>query len=490
MAGDQQQGVVDADAEADHGGHGGRGGADVGRSGQDGQPGRADAETDEGGADREARADDGPEGQDQDQQRCEHADQLAAAGHRGGGGVGQVASELDLDAGVAGRLHGLLERLEVAHQVGVGDRHVVGDGEQRGVAVGGHPGFGDGGDVVHRREVGPERGDDGGSERLVVVGDDDRRCVAGARHVLPEQVDAGLGLRALDVPVVVRLAAGDGGEPEEEDGGEQPEAERAPRVQRGAAAEAVERARHCRSFVGGRDQVSAGLCGRPLGPHLGPTWKVRDDASMHPALADASATPYWLDTHRPSSAPAAPRRPPASPTCAWSAAGTPGSGPPCWPRIATPNRDVVLLEGNRIGWAASGRNGGFCAASLTHGHANGHERWPEEMETLDRLGRDNLDAIEETIARYGIRCDFERPGAITVATEPHQVAWLREMADAVPGSRFLDQAADPRRGRLTDLPRRRPRAARRGPAPSGTPGVGAGRGGRAARRPHPRGELR
>ncbi|MFF3601961.1 FAD-dependent oxidoreductase, partial [Kitasatospora indigofera] len=32
-----------------------------------------------------------------------------------------------------------------------------------------------------------------------------------------------------------------------------------------------------------------------------------------------------------------------------------------------PGASVVLLEGKRIGWAASGRNGGFCEASLTHG---------------------------------------------------------------------------------------------------------------------------
>jgi len=30
---------------------------------------------------------------------------------------------------------------------------------------------------------------------------------------------------------------------------------------------------------------------------------------------------------------------------------------------------VVLVEGHRVGWAASGRNGGFCDASLTHGTA-------------------------------------------------------------------------------------------------------------------------
>ena len=38
---------------------------------------------------------------------------------------------------------------------------------------------------------------------------------------------------------------------------------------------------------------------------------------------------------------------------------------------ANPGRSVVLIEGHRIGWAASGRNGGFCEASLTHGAATG-----------------------------------------------------------------------------------------------------------------------
>ena len=47
---------------------------------------------------------------------------------------------------------------------------------------------------------------------------------------------------------------------------------------------------------------------------------------------------------------------------------------------------MVVLEGERIGWAASGRNGGFCDASLTHGTLNGVDRFPNEMDTLERLG--------------------------------------------------------------------------------------------------------
>ncbi|MGW6533385.1 NAD(P)/FAD-dependent oxidoreductase [Streptomyces venezuelae] len=92
-----------------------------------------------------------------------------------------------------------------------------------------------------------------------------------------------------------------------------------------------------------------------------------------------------------------------------------------------PERDVVLVEGREVGWAASGRNGGFCAASLTHGIANGLSRWPGEIAQLEELGARNLDEIEAAVKRYSIDCDFERTGEIDVATEPHQMAELREM---------------------------------------------------------------
>jgi glycine/D-amino acid oxidase-like deaminating enzyme len=105
-----------------------------------------------------------------------------------------------------------------------------------------------------------------------------------------------------------------------------------------------------------------------------------------------------------------------------------------------PSRSVLLVESRRLGWAASGRNGGFCASSLTHGGDNGRSRWPDEMDVLDRLGEENLDGIEATIRDHGLDCDFERTGEMSVAVEPHQVEWIREMA-AESGGRFLDQDA-------------------------------------------------
>jgi glycine/D-amino acid oxidase-like deaminating enzyme len=107
---------------------------------------------------------------------------------------------------------------------------------------------------------------------------------------------------------------------------------------------------------------------------------------------------------------------------------------------ANPERSVVVVEGNRVGWAASGRNGGFCDASLTHGAGNGRERFPDEFATLQRLGVENLSAIEAAVGRYGIDCDFDRTGTITVATEDYQVAELREAAES-DGATFLDQQA-------------------------------------------------
>ncbi|MFI1934233.1 NAD(P)/FAD-dependent oxidoreductase [Streptomyces sp. NPDC020330] len=111
-----------------------------------------------------------------------------------------------------------------------------------------------------------------------------------------------------------------------------------------------------------------------------------------------------------------------------------------------PDRDVVLIEGHEVGWAASGRNGGFCAASLTHGLANGVERWPDEIAKLEELGERNLDAIEAAVARYGIDCEFERTGEIDVATEPHQLQELREWHEeivglGITGVDFLDRDA-------------------------------------------------
>lgn len=94
-----------------------------------------------------------------------------------------------------------------------------------------------------------------------------------------------------------------------------------------------------------------------------------------------------------------------------------------------PDQKIVLVDAERVGWAASGRNGGFVDASLTHGLANGKARWPNEIETLEAMGRENLNGMQDDIQRLGLDVDWQRTGMLAVATEPHQVAWLQEAAE-------------------------------------------------------------
>ncbi len=94
--------------------------------------------------------------------------------------------------------------------------------------------------------------------------------------------------------------------------------------------------------------------------------------------------------------------------------------------IEHPEWAIVILEGERIAGGASGRNGGFVAASLTHGFSNGLSRWPSEMPELLRLGSQNLTQIGERITQLGIDCDWLVSGEIDVATQKYQVKDLED----------------------------------------------------------------
>ena len=94
-----------------------------------------------------------------------------------------------------------------------------------------------------------------------------------------------------------------------------------------------------------------------------------------------------------------------------------------------PEREVIVLEQRETGAGASGRNGGFCTYSLTHGFMNGYGRYKSEMATIERMGRENLDGIETTIRKYGIECDFEWNGELRVAIQEWQMESMVKEAE-------------------------------------------------------------
>jgi glycine/D-amino acid oxidase-like deaminating enzyme len=167
-------------------------------------------------------------------------------------------------------------------------------------------------------------------------------------------------------------------------------------------------------------------------PKSTPTFFENAEITIDPALCAASLRDtkravYWLDS---------PLRPDAHPplredtTCDLLVVGGGYTG--LWTALQAKERDpeteVVLLEARWITSEASGRNGGFCEASLVHGESNGEQHLPKENECLTRLGFENLAGLIDTINRYGIDCDLIQEGGLAVATEPHQDAWLREEA--------------------------------------------------------------
>ena len=166
-----------------------------------------------------------------------------------------------------------------------------------------------------------------------------------------------------------------------------------------------------------------------------------EDQRYLDAIADADPYPYWFDdADEPESNPTLVR----SENCDLCVVGGGYTG--LWTAIIAkerdPSRDVVLIEAHEIGSAASGRNGGFVDASLTHGVTNGKTRFPNELPVLEDLGKRNLDEIEHAIKRYNIDCDWERTGAIDVATTMHPESYLDELREEFGLLRSLGQPVE------------------------------------------------
>ncbi|MDX1448484.1 MAG: FAD-dependent oxidoreductase [Acidimicrobiia bacterium] len=94
-------------------------------------------------------------------------------------------------------------------------------------------------------------------------------------------------------------------------------------------------------------------------------------------------------------------------------------------RLASDAR-VMVIEANRVGYGASGRNGGWCIGDV----AASEERWrslagPDGARRMHQAMVSTLDEIRDRLVEYGIECDWSRGGALHLARNGGQAQRLR-----------------------------------------------------------------
>lgn len=140
--------------------------------------------------------------------------------------------------------------------------------------------------------------------------------------------------------------------------------------------------------------------------------------------------------------------------------------------LAERGYSVALLEGRRIGWGASGRNGGQLIRGVGHGlEAFRKVLGQEGIDTVNQMGFESVDIVRNRIERYGIECDLKmgycdlanRPRHLkdfqaeyewlTSLNYPHHIELLGadRMAEVVGSDRYLGGLIDMGSGHLHPL---------------------------------------
>lgn len=98
---------------------------------------------------------------------------------------------------------------------------------------------------------------------------------------------------------------------------------------------------------------------------------------------------------------------------------------------ADPSLRVAVLEGEEIGFGASGRNGGFAMTLLDMSLAHLRRNYGDTAASAahDAVA-ESVDMIGQTVADEGIDCEWVHGGLLSVATNQSQLHRLREDAEA------------------------------------------------------------
>ncbi|MDP6706668.1 MAG: FAD-binding oxidoreductase [Alphaproteobacteria bacterium] len=112
--------------------------------------------------------------------------------------------------------------------------------------------------------------------------------------------------------------------------------------------------------------------------------------------------------------------------------------------LAEHGHDVAVVEANRVGWGASGRNGGQTIVGLASGMVEARELLGEAW--ARRIWELTLEAValqRQLIERFEIACDY-RPGYVYAAARPRHMAEIVEEHELLArwgydGARVLDR---------------------------------------------------
>ena len=91
--------------------------------------------------------------------------------------------------------------------------------------------------------------------------------------------------------------------------------------------------------------------------------------------------------------------------------------------LAERGYSVALVEANRVGWGASGRNGGQIINGFKALHKIRQKHGESVADMVWDLRWRGNDIIHDRVEKYGIECDLKN-GYVEVATKPRQVSWL------------------------------------------------------------------
>ncbi|MEI8608589.1 FAD-binding oxidoreductase [Enterovibrio sp. Hal110] len=104
--------------------------------------------------------------------------------------------------------------------------------------------------------------------------------------------------------------------------------------------------------------------------------------------------------------------------------------------LAQRGYSVVLLESNKVGWGASGRNGGELIRGIGHGIEQfTNQIGREGVDAINQMGVEAVQIVKDRVGEFNIDCDLAM-GYCDLALKPAHIKELQEDFDALTASGY------------------------------------------------------